>query len=106
MKFMGDIVASAIQAGQGNSGDVVRAFTASAEVLALHDGVRYKSPTTFWRRYFEEDGNELTMEEECRKSVELCVDDVLALVKLTVLEWSQEFNYQIYHDLPMSLVVG
>lgn len=32
-------------------------------------------------------------------------DDVVALTKFVVLEWSQELDYQMYHDLPMLLLL-
>jgi hypothetical protein len=33
----------------------------------------------------------------------LDTDAVIALTKVFVLEWSNEFDYQLYHDLPISL---
>lgn len=29
--------------------------------------------------------------------------DVVALVKCFVLEWSTDFDYQMYHDLPLTM---
>lgn len=88
---MGEMAAGAVLAIVGNSGDAVRIVTALAE--QIHGGTREQRDTTsFWResRSAEEPHDEL--------------DKIVALVKCFVLEWSQEFNYDMYHDLPMQLL--
>lgn len=34
------------------------------------------------------------------------MDDIVALTKVFVLEWSQELDYQLYHDLPVELLLA
>lgn len=86
---MGDMAASAVLAGQGNSGDLVRVVTDIVLATvgswnhARLDNVR------FWRR--------------TAGMMTLDVEGVVALTKLFVLEWSAEFDYQLYHELPISL---
>ncbi|KAK4962400.1 hypothetical protein LTR10_000026 [Elasticomyces elasticus] len=84
---MADMAASAVLAGSGESGDLVRVVTDI--VLVLVDGwdLAKLDDVNFWRR--------------TDRSLDL--DGVVALTKLFVLEWSNDFAYQLYHDLPMSL---
>ncbi|KAI1641397.1 hypothetical protein F4809DRAFT_636687 [Biscogniauxia mediterranea] len=49
----------------------------------------------------EGDGREEEEEEE--EEEELDFHAIVALTKVFVLEWSQEFDYQMYHHLPISL---
>ncbi|KAF1818759.1 uncharacterized protein K489DRAFT_413567 [Dissoconium aciculare CBS 342.82] len=86
---MGDMAASAVLAGNGNSGDLVRVV--SDIVLVLTEGWdRARLDTVkFWRL------------PEGKRSLD--TDAVVALTKVFVLEWSNEFDYQLYHDLPISL---
>ncbi|KAH7304687.1 hypothetical protein B0I35DRAFT_444749 [Stachybotrys elegans] len=87
---MGDMAASAILAGGGNSGDLVRVVTEI--VLALVDDwpVSRLDEVSFW-----------TLPER-----EFGLQGVVALTKLFVVEWSNEFDYQMYHDLPINLYFG
>jgi hypothetical protein len=91
-KYMGDMASSAILAERGNSGDAVRIVT---DLAALIHGRSLASldETRFWRDNADHDIDE-----------ELDADTVAALVKCFVLEWSVEFDYQIYHRLPIDLV--
>lgn len=87
---MGDMAASAILAGRGNSGDLVRVVT---DVVLVYIGIE-----------------DLAKLDECHwwrgNTEELTSAGVIALTKLFVLEWSNEFDYQMYHDLPISLYFG
>ena len=87
---MGDMAASAILAGCGNSGDLVRVVT---DIVLVYIGIEdlAKLDERHWWR-----GN----------TEELTSAGVIALTKLFVLEWSNEFDYQMYHDLPISLYFG
>jgi len=51
-----------------------------------------KDQTSFWRNKNRLD--------------ELGLDGIVALTKFFVLEWSQELDYQLYHELPTALYVG
>ncbi|KAI1207167.1 uncharacterized protein F4807DRAFT_189502 [Annulohypoxylon truncatum] len=91
---MGLMGSSAVLAGRGNSGDAVRVVT---DVVAAYVGdwdVGRLDDVVFWRR------------EDVREVRELDKQAVVALTKLFVLEWSQEFDYQLYHHLPISLYFG
>ncbi|KAL8639443.1 MAG: hypothetical protein Q9228_003530 [Teloschistes exilis] len=96
---MGDIAANSVMAGEGNSGDSVRVVTAAA--LLLCDSISHDEldATKFWSkgRKFNDDQQESGMEE-------LDTAAVIALTKVFVLEWSVEFDYQMYHDLPPELL--
>ncbi|OKL57206.1 hypothetical protein UA08_07360 [Talaromyces atroroseus] len=91
---MADMAASAVLAGSGISGGVVRIVTDIA--LLLWDGtVEELDETTFWR--------DTTTP---RSTSSLSPMTVVALVKCFVLEWSVDLDYQMYHDLPMELYFG
>lgn len=86
---MGEMAANAVLAGRGNSGDAVRIVTALAE--QIHGGTtQQRDVTSFWEN----------------PGTKLGPDAIVALVKVFVLEWSQEFNYQMYHQLPITLLFG
>jgi hypothetical protein len=90
--YMGDMAASAVLAGRGNSGDAVRIVTALALVSLPSD--YYLDETTFWR----------DVPATVRGPRILTNDTVAALVKCFVLEWSVDFDYQMYHQLPIDLI--
>lgn len=87
---MAHMAASAILAGVGNSGDSVRVV---ADIIAVMVG-NWDTPrldnVKFWRT----------------KERTLNADGIVALTKVFVLEWSIEFDYQMYHNLPMTLYFG
>ena len=92
---MGDMAASAVRLGGGDSGDSVRVVTDIMYVL--FKGNRRSIPlkdldeVEFWR-----------LPEEQR----MVKDDLVwavALTKVFVLEWSIEFDYQMYHNIPIYL---
>jgi hypothetical protein len=84
---MGDMAASAILAGEGNSGDLVRVVTEVVLVLVEDWPVSKLDEVRVW-----------TQSER-----ELDLQGVVAMTKVFVLEWSNEFDYQMYHDLPINL---
>jgi len=86
---MGEMAASAVLLGKGNSGDLVRVVTDIT--LALVDGwsMDQLDEVHFWR---------LPDEDK-----ELNLVGVVALTKMFIVEWSNEFDYQMYHDLPVNL---
>lgn len=94
---MPDMVYSTIMSGSGDSGDLVRVITDAA--LLLCDG-NYSEldRTSFWKRTMRRKHTEIIPHE-----YEMPADSVVALTKFVVLEWSQEFDYQMYHHLPTEL---
>ncbi|KAI1136144.1 hypothetical protein F5Y05DRAFT_111674 [Hypoxylon sp. FL0543] len=99
---MGHMAASAVLAGGGNSGDSVRVVTDVAAVCVGEDwDLARLDEVVFWRRLADLDANEEEKGEELEE--ELDAQAVVALTKFFVLEWSQEFDYQLYHYLPIDL---
>ncbi|KAI0144177.1 hypothetical protein F4776DRAFT_462876 [Hypoxylon sp. NC0597] len=93
---MGHMAASAILAGGGNSGDAVRVVTDIAAMYVGDWDAGRLDEVDFWRRRQRQGA-------DAREGGELDAQAVVALTKLFVLEWSQEFDYQLYHYLPISL---
>ena len=95
---MADIAANAVLAGRGNSGDAVRVVTDIA--VTLWDGTASGlDETVFWRCA-------ATHPMSSSSPSLLNPMAVAALVKCFVLEWSNELDYQMYHDLPLELCLG
>jgi len=96
---MGNMAASAILKGSGDSGDLVRVVTDVVRVFLghryLHSGFESLDIVHFWRRPESAD-------------VDLRQDHhaVIALTKFFVLEWSVATDYQLYHQLPVTLNFG
>jgi hypothetical protein len=86
---MGEIAESAILLGKGNSGDLVRVVTDIMLVMVSEWSMDQLDEVHFWR---------LPEEEK-----ELNLVGAVALTKVFIVEWSNEFDYQMYHDLPVSL---
>ena len=84
---MGDMAAGAILAGSGNSGDLVRVVTEIVLAMVGDWGFPRLDNVRFWRN----DQRHLDLE------------GVVALTKVFVLEWSNEFVYQLYHELPITI---
>lgn len=92
---MGDMTESSFLSRGGNSGDLVRIVVAIVEVLLE----RYqtgqsidKDLTNFWRR-------PRTSEDKIGSDLH----GIIALTKFFILEWSQELDYQLYHQLPTTI---
>lgn len=110
---MADMAASGVLAERGDSGDVVRIVTDIALVWRQSQCGSNSSSnlssgsvldeTMFWRRSG-------CGQQSCGVGVGVGLVanamDVIALVKCFVLEWSNELDYQMYHDLPMELFLG
>lgn len=90
---MAELAANSILAGSGNSGDSVRVVTDAALLLSEKDP-SILDETKFWR----EERHSLS------KGSSLSPNAIIALTKCFVLEWSIEFDYQMYHDLPPELL--
>jgi hypothetical protein len=92
---MGEMASASILAGGGNSGDVVRVVTDVAVLLTENATISRLDETVFWRST-----------HRGSRAEKLSVDAIIALTKYFLLEWSNEFDYQMYHDLPMKLFLG
>ena len=90
---MGEIAANSVLAGSGNSGDSVRVVTDAALLLSAED-LWTLDETNFWRKE----------RHDLAKESSLTTNAIVALTKCFVLEWSVEFDYQMYHDLPSELL--
>lgn len=89
---MSDMARSAVFVGRGNSGDLVRVVTFLAELC--WEGIREgMDETKFW-------GNGL---KRIPKLEELNGNAIVILTKCFLLEWSIDFNYQLYYYLPLKL---
>ncbi|KXJ90655.1 hypothetical protein Micbo1qcDRAFT_164269 [Microdochium bolleyi] len=90
---MAHMASSAVLAGSGNSGDAVRVVSDIVAVLVGKDWEASQfDDVRFWRK------------EPAERALDY--DGMVALTKMFVLEWSIEFDYQMYHNLPMSLYFG
>jgi hypothetical protein len=89
---MGEMAASAVLAGQGNSGDLVRVVTDIVLTIVGDWDISQLDEVHFWRH------------AESDRTLDL--PGIVALTKLFVVEWSNEFDYQMYHELPISLYFG
>lgn len=94
---MGHMAATAIQSGSGNSGDSVRVVTDIVAVLVGDWEVERLDAVNFWQR---------EPEDRPQPGTKLDSDAIVAMTKVFVLEWSQEFDYQCYHHLPIQLMLG
>ena len=92
---MAEIAFHSVLAGSGNSGDSVRVVTDAALLLSTK-ALSTLDETNFWR----EERHDLAKESL------LTTNAIVALTKCFVLEWSIEFDYQMYHDLPPELLFG
>ncbi|CAJ2503274.1 Uu.00g106680.m01.CDS01 [Anthostomella pinea] len=99
---MAHMAASAVLAGSGNSGDSVRVVTDIVAVMIGDWDFAQLDEVCFWRRSAAEEGEGGTEAQQG----ELDAQAVVALTKVFVLEWSQEFDYQMYHGLPISMYFG
>ena len=95
---MGDLAESAVLSGSGNSGDMVRVVVAIAECLI-------ERPT---KHPVDQDKTSFWSYMEIQKAADLKIESqaLIALIKFFVLEWSQELDYQLYHELPVELYLA
>lgn len=92
---MADMASSSVMFGRGNSGDLVRIVAGLVDALVDNsDGGESinKDKTSFWRN--------------SDRPAKLDLDGIVALTKFFVLEWSQELNYQLYHQLPATVYLS
>ena len=89
---MADLAANSVLAGSGNSGDSVRVVTDAAVLLSAQTPVQLDE-VDFWQK--ERHG---LSQGAC-----LSANAIVALTKCFILEWSNEFDNQMYHDLPPEL---
>lgn len=92
---MAEMAASAVMAGQGNSGDSVRIVTEIAAIL-WGGTISALDETKFWRH--------ATTPTPCPPTLDPMT--VIALVKCFVLEWSVDLDYQMYHNFPVDMYLG
>lgn len=101
---IGELAASAIEAGRGNSGDLVR--VAADLVLVSVENQSSVSvdldETRFWRTIT---ATTAKRNPNPSPSQILDADSLVALTKCFVLEWSIDFDYQMYHDIPVDMVL-
>ena len=93
---MPDIAYSSVMAGVGDSGDAVRIVT-DAALLSWNGTSEALDETPFWRA---------ELKSPSPSGAHLTPQTLIALTKCFVLEWSIEFDYQVYHDLPTELLFG
>jgi len=95
-KSMGEMASWAIMDGSGDSGDLVRVVTDAARVYLGHTELDKHfaalDEVEFWR---------LPASER-----RLDRAGVIALTKFFVLKWSVETDYQLYHQLPLTMNFG
>jgi hypothetical protein len=107
---MASMAESAILSRSGNSGDVVRIVVAIVECLLQRAGVVDKvnlDRTDFWSRQLETSSNSGPVAFFAGEQFRAADMDILvALTKFFVLEWSQELDYQLYHDLPVEILLA
>ena len=90
---MAEVAGNSVLAGSGNSGDSVRVVTYAALLLSAKDPSMLDE-TNFWRKERHTLG----------KGLWLLTSAIIALTRCFVLEWSNEFDYQMDHDLPTELL--
>ncbi|KAK5135365.1 hypothetical protein LTR08_005307 [Meristemomyces frigidus] len=97
---MPDMAYNAVMAGAGNSGNAVRVLT-DAALQSWTKGEEDLDRTCFWEAHYRTPGEN----KEADVGV-LDEDAVIALTKYVVLESSQELDYQMYHELPMEMLMA
>jgi hypothetical protein len=95
-KSMGDMASSAIMDGSGDSGDLVRVVTDVARAYLGH--------TELDKHFAALDEVEFWRLPATERSLDRA--GVIALTKFFVLEWSVETDYQLYHQLPLTMNFG
>ncbi len=55
-----------------------------------------KDRTAFWQKQTEDD----------ERQFDGTPDAIIALTKFFVLEWSQELDYQLYHNIPVDVLLA
>ncbi|KAL9039714.1 MAG: hypothetical protein Q9214_004766 [Letrouitia sp. 1 TL-2023] len=102
IEAMADLASNSILAGSGNSGDAVRVVTDVALLSWTPNQLPNLDETTFWRE--ERHRPDRTMQGYDPEPEPLTTNAIIALTKVFVLEWSNEFDYQMNYDLPPQLL--
>ena len=95
---MAATAAASVAVDGGDSGDSVRIVTAAAR-LCWNVKVEKLDETNFWR-------DQVGKRDEKPVTGLLGGEEVVALVKLWVLEWSNEVDHKLYRDLPLEMLVA
>lgn len=95
-KSMGEMASSAIMDGSGDSGDLVRVVTDTARVYLGHTELDKHFATLDEVHFWRSPAAERRLDRA----------GVIALTKFFVLEWSVETDYQLYHQLPLTMNFG
>jgi hypothetical protein len=77
----------------------VRIVTALTDLI-YPATIQQRDETSFWRQHENLSSSPITVEEDLEPEA------VTALVKCFIIEWSVDFNYQMYHQLPMTLFLS
>lgn len=93
---MADTAAASVAVDGGDSGDSVRIVTAAAR-LCWDVEEEELDETNFWRKQVGSHIGEKVIGL-------LGGEEVVALVKLWVLEWSNEVDHKLYRDLPLEML--
>lgn len=99
---MGGTAATSIRQSGGDSGDNVRIVTEIAKLLVQGSRVNLDE-THFWRAQIE---NRKQHPTTLIMYPDLEPDTIIALTKMSVLEWSNELDHKLYEDLPLELLVA
>ena len=97
-EHMAATAAASVTVDGGDSGDSVRIVTAAAR-LCWDVEEEQLDETNFWRKQVEKRGVD-------PGTGLLGGEEVVALVKLWVLEWSNEVDHKLYRDLPLEMLVA
>ena len=104
---MADMAAAALAAQRGNSGDLVRVVTdiVTACVCEGTASMTELDQTSWWQEHYLDHRRTEDSAADELHGRPLSKEAVIALVKLFVLQWSAEFDYQIYYDFPVQLLL-
>lgn len=103
-QHMAAMARSCILAGRGNSGDMIRIVTFLAELCCTTPSESI-GDTKFWTK---DRLGKSDSERSCKapnRASSIDGDAVVALTKCVVLEWSVDFDYQVYHHFPPTLIL-
>lgn len=95
-KSMGEMASSAVMDGSGDSGDLVRVVTDAARAYLGH--------TELDKHFAALDEVEFWRLPAAERRLDRA--GIIALTKFFVLEWSVETDYQLYHQLPLTMNFG
>ncbi|KAL8741879.1 MAG: hypothetical protein Q9184_008331 [Pyrenodesmia sp. 2 TL-2023] len=96
-EWMAEQAASAMLGDDRASGDTCRVITGLGELLwqGVESGM---DKTTFWT-------NSREIPQVQPAGTKLSPDTIVALIKVYMVRWSRDFDYDVYHKLPVTLFV-